>query len=419
MLYVFIFGVIVIVGLLAGSYPALLLSSFSPIDSLKGKFRVGKTGAFFRKTLVVFQFGVSVLLIISITIMMSQMHYVQNMDLGFNKTQSMIVRLDNSQIYEKMIQFKKELQDLPAVESVSLMSGEPGGFHDIYVFEAEVKPHEKIMLNTEFADFEYVKTLGIKIIAGRDFSADFKTDSSESVLINRSAASILGISPEQAIGKWMMNLNRDTIHRRIIGVVEDFHFASLKEPVGPLVISAGDDRRLALVRLKTTNLQSSIKAIKSKYAAVAPDYPFEYNFLDEEFSQLYRSEISQQSILSIFSLIAIFIACLGLFGLASYTAVKRTKEIGVRKVLGSSVQNIVMLLSKDLLKPVILGTLIAVPLGYYAMQTWLQSFAYRISVQWWMIALAISIALLIALITVSLQAVKAALANPSISLRSE
>jgi putative ABC transport system permease protein len=419
MLYIFIFAVIVIVGLLAGSYPALLLSSFSPIESLKGKFRVGKTGAFFRKTLVVFQFGVSVLLIISITIMMSQMHYVQNMDLGFNKDQSMIVRLDNGQISDKQIQFKKELQNIPAVESVSLMSGEPGGFHDIYGFEAEVKPHEKIMLNTEFADFDYVKTLGLKIIAGRDFSADFKTDSSESVLINRAAASILGISPEQAIGKWIMNIVRDTIHRRIVGVVEDFHFASLKEPVGPLVISTGDDRRLALVRLKATHLQSSIEEIKNKYAAAAPDYPFEYDFLDEKFNQLYQSEISQQSILSIFSLIAIFIACLGLFGLASYTAVKRTKEIGVRKVLGSSVQNIVVLLSKDLLKPVLLGTLIAVPLGYYAMHSWLQGFAYRISVQWWMIVLAISIAILIALITVSLQAVKAALANPSASLRSE
>jgi putative ABC transport system permease protein len=418
-LYVFLLGVILIVGLLAGSYPALLLSSFSPIQSLKGKLRVGKTGSFFRKALVVFQFGISVLLIISITVMMSQMSYVQNMDLGFNKDQSMIIRLDNGQIWDKKIQFKNELRNIPAVESVSLMSGEPGGFHDIYSFQSESKPTEKLMLNTEFADFEFVKTLGLKIIAGRDFSPQFRTDSSESVIINRTGATFLGYTPELAIGKWILDIQRDSLRRHIIGVVEDYHYLSLKEPIGPLVISTSDDRRLALVKLKTSQIQSTIQQIKSRYEAIAPDYPFEYNFLNEEFNQLYKSEISQQSILSLFSFIAIFIACLGLFGLASYTAVKRTKEIGVRKVLGSSVQKIVVLLSKDLLKPVLLGSIIAVPAGYFAMVKWLQNFHYRISIQWWMISLAVIISVIIALFTVSIQAIKAAIANPTKSLRTE
>jgi putative ABC transport system permease protein len=417
--YIFIIGVVVIVGLLAGSYPALLLSSFSPIDSLKGKLRTGKNGAFFRKALVVVQFGISVLLIISITIIMSQMDYVKNTDLGFNKEQSMIVKLDNKEIWEQKFQFKKELEQSPAVESVSLMSGEPGGYHDIYSFETEARPAEKLMFNTEFADFEYVKTLGLKIIAGRDFSTQFGTDSLQSVIVNRSAASKLGYTPGQAIGKWLKDIMRDSIRRSIVGVVEDFHYTSLKEPIGALVISPGNDQRLVLIKLKSNQLQSTIADIKKMYSGLASAFPFEYVFLDEKFNDLYKSETRQESILSIFSVIAISIACLGLFGLASYTAVKRTKEIGVRKVLGSSVQNIVVLLSKDLLKPVLLGTLIAVPAGYYAMSKWLQGFAYRVSLHWWMFVAAAAAAVVIALLTVSYQAIKAAVANPVKSLRTE
>ncbi len=422
LVYFFILGIIIIVGFLAGSYPALLLSGFSPIQALKGKLRTGVNGAIFRKVLVVFQFGISVLLIICITVMMSQMHYVKNTDLGFNQQQTMIIRLDNNIIRQQAVQLKNELQQDPAVTTVSLMSGEPGGFHDSYGFESEAKPGEKLMFNTEFADFEYVKTLGLSIIAGRDFSAQFGTDSTQSVLINRSAAAKLGYTPERAIGKWVKNISRDTVRRHIVGVVEDFHFSSLKQPIGALVISTGRDRRLALLKLKTvdrSSMQSAISAIKAKYSALAPAYPFEYDFLDEKFSQLYKTEIRQETILSIFAIIAIGIACLGLFGLASYTAVKRTREIGVRKVLGSSVQNIVVLLSKDLLKPVLLGTLIAVPAGYYFMFNWLQSFAYRVSIQLWMFAAAGAAAIVIALATVSFQAIKAALANPVKSLRTE
>lgn len=418
--YLFMTGIIIIVGLLAGSYPALMLSSFSPIESLKGKLRVGKHSVFFRQALVVFQFGISVLLIISVTIVMSQMHYLQNTDLGFNKEQALIVRLDNGEIRKNKFQFKQGLQADPAVMSVSLMSGEPGGFHDVYGFETEALPGEKLMFNTEFADVDYVKTLKLKIIAGRDFSKTFATDSTEAVLINRNAAVRLGYSPEQAIGKWVKNITADSARRRIVGVVEDYHFASLRQAIGPLVISTKkDDRRLALIKLNTANIKQSIDRIKKLYISAAPDYPFEYTFLDEKFDTLYKSEIKQESLLSIFSLIAICIACLGLFGLASYTAIKRTKEIGVRKVLGSSVQNIVLLLSKDLLKPVLLGTLIAIPVGYYVMFKWLEGFAYRIDVHWWMFAGAAVIAVFIALLTVIFQAIKAAIANPVKSLRTE
>jgi putative ABC transport system permease protein len=418
-MYVFVAGVILIVGILAGSYPALLLSSFSPIESLKGKLKRGKSGVFFRKTLVVFQFGISVLLIISVIVIISQMNYVKNTDLGFNKEQSMIVKFDNLAISGRKDQFKNSLLNIPTVQKVSLMSGEPGGFHDSYSFETEAKPDGKLSLNTEFTDLDFVKTLGLKIIAGRDLSENFGTDPAQAVLINRNAAAKLGYTPDQAIGKWIRNVNRDSLRRTIVGVVEDYHYVSLKDPIGPLVISPGRDRRLALIKLKAGNLSSTINEIKKIYTEAAPAYPFEYNFLDERFDQLYKTESRQETVLGIFSVIAIFIACLGLFGLASYTAIKRTKEIGVRKVLGSSVQNIVMLLSKDLLKPVLLGTLIAIPIGYYAMNKWLQGFAYRIEFHWWMFAIAVITAVIIALITVGMQALKAALSNPVKSLRAE
>jgi putative ABC transport system permease protein len=419
LVYAFLIAVILIVGFLAGSYPALLLSSFSPIESLKGKLRIGKSGSFFRKGLVVFQFGISVLLIISVVIIMSQMNYLRNTNLGFNKDQTMIVRFDNLAISRKKAQFKNELKNIPSVQSVSLMSGEPGGFHDGYGFEAEGKPGEDLQFRTEFTDWDFAKTLALKIIAGRDFSESFKTDSLQSVLINRTAANVLGYTPQQAVGKWIKNLSRDSLRRTIVGVVEDYHFESLKKQIEPLTISQGRDKRVALIRLKTDHLQSTIASIKNVYIDAAPDYPFEYSFLDEQFEQAYKTESRQQSVLSIFSIIAIFIACLGLFGLASYTAIKRTKEIGIRKVLGSSVQNIVLLLSKDLLKPVLLGTIIAIFAGYYAMSQWLQGFAYRISFQWWMFAIAAIAAISIALLTVGLQAIKAAIANPVKSLRAE
>jgi putative ABC transport system permease protein len=419
LVYIFLAGIILVVGLLAGSYPALLLSSFSPIDSLKGKMKAGKRGAFFRKTLVVFQFSISVLLMISITVIMKQMNYAQHMDLGFNKENALIVSLDNGDIFDNRILFKRQLENDPAVLSVSLMSGEPGGFHDVYSFESQASPNKSMMFSTEFADFEFAKTLGLKVIAGRDLSPQFPADSNRSVLINRTTAAKLGYTPTEAVGKWIKNTMRDSLRRSIVGVVEDFHFSSLKDPIQPFVISTSEDRRVALIRIKPGNLPSTINRIKSIYTELAPSYPFEYNFLDDQFNQQYKSEERQQSILSIFSAIAIFIACLGLFGLASYTAMKKTKEIGIRKVLGSSVGKIVILLSRDLLKPVLLGTLIAVPAGYFIMQKWLQGFAYRVSIPWWLFALAALVALLIAMVTVSAQAVKAALANPVKSLRTE
>lgn len=417
-IYLFLVGVIIIVGFLAGSYPAFFLSAFSPIQALKGKLRLGKGGSTFRQALVVVQFTITVFLIVGTIIIINQMSYVKNKKLGYNKEQTIVVRDDNNDFDQNKYFFKNQLQNNNSIASVSLMSGEPGGFFDDFNFDVE--GHTDIWkARTEFADFEYVKTLGLKIIAGRDFSPQFHTDTAEAAIINRTAAAKLGWTPQQAIGKWIQNKFRDDNKRRIIGVVEDFNFLSLKENMDALVIAPNEDRRVALIKLKPANIQAGIAAIKVAYNKVAPAYPFEYSFLDQQFDELYKNDLRQQSILTVFAALAIFVACLGLFGLASFTATKRFKEIGIRKVLGSSVKGIVVLLSKDLLKPVLIATCIAMPLGYFAMNKWLQNFAYKTTIHWWIFLLAAFITFGIAFLTVSIKAIKAAIANPVESLKTE
>lgn len=418
-IYLFLLGVIILAGFLAGSYPAFILSAFSPIQALKGKLRLGKGGSLFRQSLVVVQFSISVFLIIGTAIIISQMKFIKNKNLGYDETQTVVVRIDNNEIDEHKNAFKNELQNQSNVSSVSLMSGEPGGFFDELPIKAEGKNDEIFKFRSEFCDFEFVKTLGLKVIAGRDFSSSFPTDTANSVLINRTTASILGWSPEQAIGKWIQNTFRDSIHRHVIGVVEDFHFLSMKQRMDALVIAPYEDKRVALIKIKPGNLDGAVSTIQKAYNRAAPIYPFEYSFLDQKFDILYKTDIRQQTIVTVFSGLAIFIACLGLFGLASFTATKRTKEIGVRKVLGSSTGNIVLLLSKDMIRPVLIATCIAIPLGYTAMNRWLNNFAYRTPLHWWIFVLAAFITILIALSTVGFKAVKAALANPTASLRSE
>ena len=417
-LYLFLLGVIILVGFLAGSYPAIFLSAFTPIQALKGKLNLGKGGSFFRQTLVVIQFSISVFLIIGTIIIMNQMNYVKNKELGYDQEHSIVIPINNS-LYESRNAFKKEVQNLKNITSVSLMSGEPGGFFDMHMHNAEDQNDRVWKARTEFTDFDIVKTLGLKIIAGRDFSSQFSTDTTEAAIINRTAAKSLGFTPEQAIGKWIKNTVRDNGKRKIVGVIEDFNFLSLKENMDALVISPANDNRVVVVKLKPGNIPAALEEVKAVYNQIVPSYPFEYTFLDQKFDELYKTDVRQQTMLSIFAGLAIFIACLGLFGLASFTAAKRTKEIGVRKVLGSSVQNIVMLLSKELLKPVLLASCIAIPAGYFIMNNWLQNFSYRTPMSWWIFVLAAVLTITIALITISFKALAAALMNPVKSLKSD
>jgi putative ABC transport system permease protein len=416
--YVFLAGVILVVGFLAGSYPALFMSAFSPIQALKGKLKLGKGGAMFRQGLVVVQFSISILLIVGTLIITRQMSYVKNKQLGYDKEQTLLVRIDNNDIFNHMQSFKTNLQNSGEVRSVSLMSGEPGGFFDTQLFDVEGQTG-KWSANTEYADFQFVPTFGLKIVAGRDLSPQFPSDTLQAVLLNRTAAAKLGWTPQQALGRWIRNSFRDSLRRYVVGVVEDFNFLSLKQGMAPLVISPAPDRRVIAIKLRAGHVEGGIEATRQEYMRQAGAYPFEYRFLDEQFGKLYQTDIRQQTILTVFAGLAIFVACLGLFGLASFAATKRFKEIGVRKVLGSSVRSIVVLLSRDLLKPVLISALIALPAGYYAMNKWLEGFAYKTTLSWWIFALAAVITFAIALITVSIKAIKAALASPVKSLRSE
>ena len=415
---IFLAGIILVVGFLAGSYPAFFLSSFSPIQALKGKLRLGKGGASFRQALVVVQFSITVFLLIGTISITRQMRFVQHQQLGYDKEQTVIVPIDNNDIYEHRYRFKKELERTPGIASVSLMSGEPGGFFDSHMFDVEGR-NERWIAHTEFSDFEFAKTLGLKVVAGRDFSPEFPTDSGKSVMINETAAKRLGWTPEQAIGKWIQNTVRDSARRQIVGVVKDFNFQSLKENLEPLVISTAIDQRQVLIKVRPGNIAGTLSAIGKTYASAAPVYPFTYTFLDQQFGDMYRKDLRQQAIITVFAGLAILVACLGLLGLASFTATKRFREIGVRKVLGSSVQGIVVLLSRDLLKPVAISLCIAVPAGYYAMSKWMESFAYRSPLSWWIFALAAAITFSIALATICLRSVGAAMASPIKSLRTE
>jgi putative ABC transport system permease protein len=419
-------GITLFVGVISGAYPAIFLSSFRPATVLKATPKAGASGSLLRKGLVVVQFAISVVLIVGTGIVYQQLGYISSKRLGFNKEQVLVVRMQNEALKQKYELIKNELSQHPNVASVAATSGLLGGGDWGMPFGFEGAQHEeKFSARVLVVDHDYVETMQMKMIAGRNFSRDFPTDASEAFLINETAARQLGW--ESPIGKYLerpASRNDDGSWNwqrgRIIGVVQDFHFRSLHEKIDPMIMYMQPaSLSYFFVRMQASQIPAALAYLEEKWHAFEPNLPFDYFFLDEVFDQMYRAERHLGKIFGTFSFLAIFIACLGLFGLAAFAAEQRTKEIGVRKVLGATVGSIVLLVSREFARLVLIAFVFAAPVAYYLMSQWLQNFAYRTGIGWWVIAMAGVLAFGIALLTVSYQAIRAALTNPVEALRYE
>jgi putative ABC transport system permease protein len=414
-------GIGLLVSFIAGSYPAFYLSSFKPIEVLKGKFIAANKSFGLRSSLVVFQFFISVGLIIGTIVVWQQMRFIQNKNLGYDKEQ--LLTIPNSYALGKNEEvFKQEMLQDPQIVNATVSSYKPAGPSNGGNALAYPEGHDnEIMRTTEYhVDENYIPTFEMKMAAGRNFSKNFATDST-AMILNETAVKAFGWSNTMAIGKTIIreNSSRGTnVPYHVIGIVKDFNFQSLHQPIAPLLMTLEPDWGL-IFKVKTAGIQDLIASMKTKWDRFNTGEPFTFTFMDDLYDKTYAAEQNTGTILNIFALLTILVACLGLFGLATYTAEQRTKEIGIRKVLGASVTSVTKMLSKDFIKLVFIACLIAFPLSWWAMNKWLQSFAYRIHISWWIFLAAGIISILIAMITVSFQAIKAAVANPVKSLRSE
>ncbi len=410
------------VGLLAGAYPAFLLSFSKVTAVLKGGSAV-KTSrrSSLRSGLVVFQFAVSGALIVATIVTYQQLHFMQNKKIGFDKDQVLVIQ-DSYMLGQNELVFKQQLQKDSRVIQASLSGNIPVGMSNIdgtIIYakrENDKEAHSEITSNIYHIDDEYLTTLGMELKEGRAFSKAFSTDSTAAI-INEAAARDLGFGKTSPIGKTIVRSGQREF--TIIGVVKDFHYTSARQKIAPLMMLLGRNSGAIIVKVKAADAADIVASFRKQWAAFNPAAPFTYSFLDERFAFLYETEQKTSQLFTVFAVISIVIACLGLFGLAAFTAEQRTKEIGVRKVLGASVVNIIALLSRDFLKLVLIAIFLAVPIAWFAMNRWLEDFAYRIDLAWWVFALAGMLAIGIALLTISFQSIKAALMDPVTSLRSE
>jgi putative ABC transport system permease protein len=417
-------GLSVLTGILSGLYPAFYLSSFRPVEVLKGKIINGFAAVFVRKGLVIFQFTVSVVLILGALIIWKQLNYLKSQPLGFEASRRIVIPLTSESAAGNYTAFKNALLSQKAVESVTAGSTYPGieNIEDMLFYPEGSSPLNKTDVNLSTVDDDYIQNMGFKVVSGRSFSREFTADS-VGIVLNESAVKALGFTPAAAIGKkinYELNNRKSTL--QVVGVIKDFHFQSLHQSIKPLgfvTSSFGNKYAYAIATINTDDYAGIISSIEKSWKEVNADLPFGYSFMDQDFQKNYEKDQLTSQIVIYFTLIAILIACLGLYGLAAFSAEQRTKEIGIRKVLGASTGSITRLLSKDFIKLVLIANIIAFPLAWYAMSQWLKNFSYKIDMSVWFFVLSGLIAISVALLTVGHQSLKAALMNPVKSLKSE